>query len=260
MCPGPSIITCTFQAEKEIQRTLESVAQQTYPHVEHVLVDGASRDQTTTLIEAYVAAQRTQPETLHRTVYRSEPDKGLYDAMNKGLQRATGDYVLFLNAGDTFPQTDTLEQVAGAVGEGEMLPGVLYGDTDIVDNTGHFLRHRRLMPPENLSWRDFKWGMLVCHQAFYARTDIAKQNLYDLHFKLSADVDWCIRVMKTAAQQHLPLRNVNAVIVNYLAGGLSIKNHRASLKERFRVMCQHYGFCTTAIFHIWFLIRSIMRK
>ena len=96
-----SIITCTFQAEKEIQRTLESVAQQTYPHVEHVLVDGASRDQTTTLIEAYIAEQRTQPETLHRTVYRSEPDKGLYDAMNKGLQRATGDYVLFLNAGDT---------------------------------------------------------------------------------------------------------------------------------------------------------------
>ena len=66
-----SIITCTFQAEKEIQRTLESVAQQTYPHVEHVLVDGASRDQTTTLIEAYIAEQRTQPEALHRIVYRS---------------------------------------------------------------------------------------------------------------------------------------------------------------------------------------------
>jgi len=255
-----SIITCTFQAEKEIQRTLESVAQQTYPHVEHVLVDGASRDQTTTLIEAYVAAQRTQPEALHRTVYRSEPDNGLYDAMNKGLQRATGDYVLFLNAGDTFPQTDTLEQVAGAVGEGEMLPGVLYGDTDVVDNTGHFLRHRRLVPPENLSWRDFKWGMLVCHQAFYCRTDIAKRNPYNLHFRFSADVDWCIRVMKDAAQHGLSLRPVNAVIVDYLDGGMSVKHHRASLKERFRVMQRHYGLLTTLAFHAWFAMRSVLRK
>ena len=255
-----SIITCTFQAEKEIQRTLESVAQQTYPHVEHVLVDGASRDQTTTLIEAYIAEQRTQPETLHRTVYRSEPDKGLYDAMNKGLQRATGDYVLFLNAGDTFPQTDTLEQVAGAVGEGEVLPGVLYGDTDVVDNAGHFLRHRRLVPPENLSWRDFKWGMLVCHQAFYCRTDIAKRNPYNLHFRFSADVDWCIRVMKDAAQHGLSLRPVNAVIVDYLDGGMSVKHHRASLKERFRVMQRHYGLLTTIAFHAWFAMRSVLRK
>ena len=255
-----SIITCTFQAEKEIQRTLESVAQQTYPHVEHVLVDGASRDQTTTLIEAYIAEQRTQPEPLHRIVYRSEPDKGLYDAMNKGLQRATGDYVLFLNAGDTFPQTDTLEQVASAVGEGEVLPGVLYGDTDVVDNAGRFLRHRRLMPPENLSWRDFKWGMLVCHQAFYARTDLAQRVPYRLQFGLSADVDWCIRVMKMAEQKGLVLRPIHAVVVNYLDGGMSIKHHRASLKARFNVMRTHYGLLTTCGVHLWFLIRSFLRK
>ena len=111
--------------------------------------------------------------------------------------KVTGDYLVFLNAGDVFPSPDTLEHIAGCVGEGETLPGVLYGDTDIVDNNGHFLRHRRLSAPKKLTWRSFRSGMLVCHQAFYARTDIAKQNLYDLHFKLSADVDWCIRVMKT---------------------------------------------------------------
>ena len=70
-----SIITCTFQAEKEIQRTLESVAQQTYPHVEHVLVDGASRDQTTTLIEAYIAAQRTQPRRFTARFTARSPTK-----------------------------------------------------------------------------------------------------------------------------------------------------------------------------------------
>ena len=255
-----SIITCTFQAEKEIQRTLESVAQQTYPHVEHVLVDGASRDQTTTLIEAYIAEQRTQHEPLHRTVYRSEPDKGLYDAMNKGLQRATGDYVLFLNAGDTFPQTDTLEQVASAVGEGEVLPGVLYGDTDIVDNAGHFLRHRRLMPPQNLSWRDFKWGMLVCHQAFYARLDIAKKIPFDTRFRYSADIDWCIKIMREGEKEGLLLRNVHAVIANYLEEGQTTKHHRASLYERFQVMCRHYGILPTLAKHAWFVVRLFVKK
>ena len=168
--------------------------------------------------------------------------------------------MLFLNAGDTFPQTDTLEQVASAVGEGEVLPGVLYGDTDIVDNTGHFLRHRRLMPPENLSWRDFKWGMLVCHQAFYARTDLAQRTPYRLQFGLSADVDWCIRVMKMAEQKGLVLRPIHAVVVNYLDGGMSIKHHRASLKARFNVMRAHYGLLTTCAVHLWFLIRSFLRK
>ena len=255
-----SIITCTYQAASVLQRTLDSVLHQSYSHLEHIILDGASTDDTVSMVKHYMEENEAQEDCIHDIIFTSERDNGLYDAMNKGIMKVTGDYLVFLNAGDVFPSPDTLEHIAGCVGEGETLPGVLYGDTDIVDNNGHFLRHRRLSAPKKLTWRSFRSGMLVCHQAFYARTDIAKQNLYNLHFKLSADVDWCIRVMKTAAQQHLPLRNVNAVIVNYLVGGLSIKNHRASLKERFRVMCQHYGFCTTAIFHVWFLIRSIIRK
>ena len=180
--------------------------------------------------------------------------------MNKGLEKATGNYVVFLNAGDTLPSTDTLEHIAGCVGEGEAHPGVLYGDTDIVDDTGRFLRRRRLSPPRKLTWRSFRNGMLVCHQAFYVRADIAKSIPYDTHYKYSADVDWCIKVMKKAAQQYMTLRNVNAVIANYLDGGLSVKNHKASLKERFHVMQSHYGLLTTLIFHFWFLIRSVIQK
>jgi len=249
-----TVITVTFNSAATIADCMQSVLDQTHPDIEYIVVDGQSNDNTIDIIHEF------EPKFTNRLRWVSEKDNGIYDAMNKGIMKATGDYLVFLNAGDVFPSPDTLEHIAGCVGEGETLPGVLYGDTDIVDNNGHFLRHRRLSAPKKLTWRSFRSGMLVCHQAFYARTDIAKQNLYDLHFKLSADVDWCIRVMKMAAQQHLPLRNVNAVIVNYLAGGLSIKNHRASLKERFLVMCQHYGFCTTAIFHVWFLIRSIIRK
>lgn len=254
-----SIITCTYNAESVLQRTLDSVLEQTYSHVEHIIVDGASTDATLNMVEAY--RQKSDAEDwCHEVRVKSEPDRGLYDAMNKGIQRATGQYVLFLNAGDTFPSADTLELVAESVGEGEEPPAVLYGDTDVVDNDGHFLRHRRLSPPRRLTWRSFMKGMLVCHQAFYARTDLAKVTPYDLHYRFSADVDWCIRIMRLARRRRLPMRNVGAVVVNFLDGGMTTTNHRASLKERFHVMAHHYGFVPTVLMHAWFVVRSVFKK
>lgn len=254
-----SIITCTYNAESVLQRTLDSVLEQTYSHVEHIIVDGASTDATLDMVEAY--KQKSDAEDwCHEVRVKSEPDRGLYDAMNKGIQRATGQYVLFLNAGDTFPSADTLELVAESVGEGEEPPAVLYGDTDVVDDEGRFLRHRRLSPPRRLTWRSFMKGMLVCHQAFYVRTDLAKATPYDLHYRFSADVDWCIRIMRLARRRHLPMRNVGAVVVNFLDGGMTTTNHRASLKERFHVMVHHYGFVPTVIMHAWFVVRSLFKK
>lgn len=254
-----SIITCTYNAESVLQRTLDSVLEQTYSHVEHIIVDGASTDATLDMVEAY--KQKSDAEDwCHEVRVKSEPDRGLYDAMNKGIQRATGQYVLFLNAGDTFPSADTLELVAESVGEGEEPPAVLYGDTDVVDDEGRFLRHRRLSPPRRLTWRSFMKGMLVCHQAFYARTDLAKATPYDLHYRFSADVDWCIRIMRLARRRRLPMRNVGAVVVNFLDGGMTTTNHRASLKERFHVMAHHYGFVPTVIMHVWFVVRSLFKK
>lgn len=254
-----SIITCTYNAESVLQRTLDSVLEQTYSHVEHIIVDGASTDATLNMVEAY--RQKSDAEDwCHEVRVKSEPDRGLYDAMNKGIQRATGQYVLFLNAGDTFPSADTLELVAESVGEGEEPPAVLYGDTDVVDDDGRFLRHRRLSPPRRLTWRSFMKGMLVCHQAFYARTDLAKATPYDLHYRFSADVDWCIRIMRLARRRRLPMRNVGAVVVNFLDGGMTTTNHRASLKERFHVMAHHYGFVPTVLMHAWFVVRSVFKK
>lgn len=254
-----SIITCTYNAESVLQRTLDSVLEQTYSHVEHIIVDGASTDATLNMVEAY--RQKSDAEDwCHEVRVKSEPDRGLYDAMNKGIQRATGQYVLFLNAGDTFPSADTLELVAESVGEGEEPPAVLYGDTDVVDDDGRFLRHRRLSPPHRLTWRSFMKGMLVCHQAFYARTDLAKVTPYDLHYRFSADVDWCIRIMRLARRRRLPMRNVGAVVVNFLDGGMTTTNHRASLKERFHVMAHHYGFVPTVLRHAWFVVRSVFKK
>lgn len=254
-----TIVTCTYNAEAVLQRTLDSVMKQTYCNIEHLIIDGVSKDKTLTMVKAY-QHKNDVGESAHEILVFSEPDKGLYDAMNKGIDHATGDYLIFLNAGDVFSSEDTLEFVEGCVGEGEELPGVLYGDTDIVNMDGHFLRHRRLTPPKRLSWRSFMWGMLVCHQSFYARTDIAKGIHYNLDYRFSADVDWCIRIMREAARRHLPLRNVNAVVTNYLDGGMSVQNHKASLKERFQVMRSHYGLLTTLFVHAWFAVRSVLKK
>lgn len=256
-----TLITVTYNAEATLERTLRSVAEQTYPHIEHILIDGASKDRTLEIARVHGA---------HLAKVVSEPDKGLYDAMNKGLRLATGHYICFLNAGDKLHSADTLEQINLALSSaatkatthknsplernGEnLLPGVLYGHTDIVDNDGHYLGPRRLTPPDHLTWRSFKQGMLVCHQAFYARRDLYPE--YDTTFRFSADFDWCIRIMKqTDNLLHLPFP-----VADYLQEGMTTRNHRASLIERFRLMCRHYGTLTTIGQHLWFVVRAIIK-
>ena len=243
--PKFSIITITFNAAPVIGPTLQSVLAQSYRNYEYILVDGASKDDTVAIAKA------SGIEFAHIV---SEPDKGLYDAMNKGMRLATGDYLCFLNAGDAFHSHDTLERIVAAMAHEEQLPDVLYGETAEVNNERQFVRMRRLQAPARLTWKSFKQGMLVCHQAFYARRDIAPE--YNLEYRLSADVDWCIKVMKRAKK----MVNVQLTVVDYLQNGLSLQNHRASLIERFKVMCSHYGVLSTVAHHLWFVLRAIIKK
>jgi glycosyltransferase involved in cell wall biosynthesis len=179
--------------------------------------------------------------------------------MNKGLRLATGDYIVFMNAGDTFHEPTTLERVVASLTPSEKF-GVAYGDTDIVDSEGRFLRKRHLSVPDHLTWRSFRQGMLVCHQAFYARRDVAQKTPYDLRYRFSADVDWCIRVMKEAAEKKLQLINSHEVVADYLEEGATTQHHRASLRERFDVMRRHYGLPTTLLMHAWFIVRAAIRR
>ena len=253
-----SVITVTYNAEKVLGRTLESIASQTWPDVEHIIIDGASTDRTLAIARQYIKDNRIG-EGSHDIILQSEPDGGLYDAMNKGLRRATGHYVVFINAGDCLHEPDTLWNIVKQVGHGD-LPAVVYGDTDITDGEGNFLFRRAHRPPERLSWRSFRKGMLVCHQAFYARGDIARRLPYDLNYRHSADVDWCIRVMKEAEKRGLPLVNTRLTLADYMREGQSTVFHRASLGERFAVMRHHYGMPTTVIMHVWFVFRALWRK
>ena len=242
--PKFSIITITYNAASVIEPTLQSVLSQTYTEYEYLLIDGGSKDNTV------AKAKASGIEFAHIV---SERDNGIYDAMNKGIALATGDYLCFLNAGDAFYAPDTLQTIANAATR-EEFPDVLYGETAEVDDARNFVRMRRLQAPKQLTWRSFKSGMMVCHQAFYAKREIAP--MYDLKYRLSSDVDWCIKVMK----QSKKLINVNATVVNYLQNGLSLQHHRASLKERFWIMSKHYGFLPTVFRHLWFVIRAVIKR
>ncbi|MBQ8673510.1 MAG: glycosyltransferase [Bacteroides sp.] len=242
-----SIITVCRNAEETIEETLQSVITQTYHHVEYIIVDGASTDRTLSIIERY-------RDRIARVV--SEPDKGLYDAMNKGLALATGDYVCFLNAGDGLHQDNTLQQMVHSLPpHTTTLPDVLYGETAIVNRQGHFLRMRRHKAPEVLTWKSFRQGMLVCHQAFFVRRELAAATPYDLRYRFSADFDWCIRIMK---QSHL-LHNTHHTLIDYLDEGMTTRNHKASLRERFRIMVRHYGLLSTLLHHAWFVVRAVVK-
>ena len=203
----------------------------------------------------------------HEIRFIREPDRGLYDAMNKAILEAQGDYLVFLNAGDKFHCSDALEKmVAGLQKSGNldvehpMWPAVLYGETDLVDDEGTFLRHRRLQAPETLSWRSFLNGMLVCHQSFYVRVDIAREYLYNMRYRFSADFDWCIRIMQEAEARSLALYNTHLILTDYLSEGMTTKNQRKSLFERLRIMSHHYGIIPTIAKHLWFIVRHFSLK
>lgn len=242
--PKFSVITVCYNAEATLEDTIQSVISQTYHHVEYIIVDGASKDRTMDIVNRY--RDRI-------AVVVSEPDQGLYDAMNKGIRLATGDYLCFLNAGDSFHEDDTLQQMVHSI-HTLQLPDVLYGETELVDHEGHFLRMRRLQAPEHLTWKSFRQGMLVCHQAFFPRRDLVMP--YDLRYRFSADFDWCIKIMKKSKVLH----NTHLTLIDYLAEGMTTRNHQASLKERFRIMARHYGWASTVAHHAWFALRLLLKK
>ncbi|MCM1291761.1 MAG: glycosyltransferase [Prevotella sp.] len=242
--PLISIVTITYCAANVLTPTLESVSAQNFDDYEHIIVDGASPDNTLD-----VANKLRTP----KTKILSEPDNGLYDAMNKGLKTARGKYIIFLNAGDSFSSKNTLSHYAELC---QSNADIIYGDTDIVDADRRFIAHRHLSAPKSLSFKSFSSGMLICHQAFMVRKELTP--LYDLKYRFSADFDWCIKCIKNA--DPLKCINLNEVTIHYLNDGLTDHNKLKSLKERFNIMCKHYGYLPTFARHLSFIPRAISRK
>ena len=218
-----SIITVVYNSEKYIRRTIESIVGQDYPAIEYIIIDGKSKDTTMQIVNEY--RDRI-------AVVVSEPDKGLYDAMNKGLRLATGSYVLYINSGDALSSPTLLSDIFNNVPADS---DVIYGDTQITDEDGNILHNRRHRPPEQLTWRDYKRGMLVCHQSFIAKRTLCDE--YDTNYRYAADYDWCLNILLKSRV----VTNYGKDISFLMDGGQTKRTIVPGLKERYRIMCKYYG-------------------
>ncbi len=227
MTPKLSVITVVFNDVKHIEKTIQSVLNQDFTNIQYIIIDGGSTDGTVDVIKKY-------QNNLY--YWHSKADKGLYDAMNKGLDIATGDYVLFLNSGDVFYDNETVSKIFASAPQ---LQDIYYGDAMITDEQGNEIGLRRHRPPEKLTWKSFVKGMLVSHQAFIPAMKIVEK--YDLSYKIASDIDWCIRIMKKAEKIH----NTRQIIVKFMQGGMSAKRRAKALAERFEIMRKHYGLLPT---------------
>jgi glycosyltransferase involved in cell wall biosynthesis len=227
--PKLTVITIVFNNVRDIKRTIESVVNQTYQDIEYLIIDGASTDGTLEIIKQY-------ENQVSKIV--SEPDKGIYDAMNKGLALAKGDFVLFMNSGDEIYDNQTVEYIFN-----QPEADIYYGETEMFNDDWESLGQRRHKAPKTFNWRSFKYGMNISHQAIYIRKSITEP--YDLQYKYSADIDWIIKAAKKTSR----IINVNRYVAKYLVGGMSKKKHKKSLIERFKIFTKYYGFTSNLINH-----------
>ncbi len=240
--PILSIITVVYNSEEYLERTILTVLNQTYANIEHIILDGASKDNTLEIIRKY---------SNKIAFWKSEPDQGIYDAMNKAQGFATGDYLMFLNSGDEFCTKDVVEKIFDSTIDSA---DVYYGDTIITDVEGKEIGSRRLRPPRNLYWTDFRYGMLVCHQSIIIKKSLSQN--YNTEYRIAADIDWAIRSIKNAER----IVNVNIPISKFMEGGMSTQHHKRGLKERYMILKKHFGFIPNLLTHLYFVFRLAVQK
>lgn len=231
-----SVITVAFNSAKTIKDTLASVAAQTHPHIEHIVIDGASSDHT---------LEQVRLHGQHVKVLISEPDAGIYDAMNKGLAAATGDYVGFLNADDLLASSTAVAAIATAASLGN---DAVYGDLVYVrqDQVTYVVRHWRSSPFHASSLR---FGWMPPHPTFYVKRSLVKDlGGFDISLKIAADYDFMMRCLTRPGTR---AAYVPEVLVSMRMGGVSNRSIRSMLRksaEDLVVMRRHHigGWLTLA--------------
>lgn len=227
-----SLITVTYNSAETLCDTLQSVLNQTFKDIDYIIVDGASKDSTMDIVKEF------EPKFEGRLRWLSEPDKGIYDAMNKGVMTAQGEIVGILNSDDFFASNDILEKVNAAFKENPDVDGV-YADVRYVgwNDTGKTVRM--------FSGKDFKreklcWGKMPPHPSFYVKRECYdKFGLYSLDYPICADYDMFVKMIWMG---NINTLYINDVFVNMRNGGTSsngIKVHRKIMRERMRCVREH---------------------
>ncbi len=197
--PLISIITVSFNAAKTIEQTILSVVNQTYPNIEYIIIDGGSTDGTVDIIKKY------EDKIAY---WVSEPDKGIYDAMNKGIEKASGEWINFMNSGDEFYNNRVLSDIFSESISNEI--DVFYGDVAI-----KYQKKESYKKP--LPINQIEKGMVFCHQSSFVRTKLYKENPYNLTYKICADYNFFLSVYRKGGN----FKYKSIVISKFLYGGLS---------------------------------------
>lgn len=219
--PALTIITVTYQAEKFLEETILSVQQQSFRHFEHLIVDGKSTDGTLQIIQKYQDSLR----------WVSEKDAGLYDAMNKAILMAKGEWVMFLNAGDTFYHPDSLTQVFAPHYQ---------KNHDLIYGRVFFKNHPSgvdYIGQNKIRYQDYFFSIPLCHQAALIKKELFSSiGLYNLEYKILADQEWFVRYFKQGDHSlYIP-----EVLSAYEIVGLSQKQRFKSIKENQKISRMHF--------------------
>ena len=234
-----SIITVVYNRREDLKKTIASVKGQTSHDIEYIVIDGDSNDGTKEVISE-------NADFISRFV--SEKDSGIYDAMNKGLRMASGDYVWFLNSGDEIYSSDTVENIFRINSSAD----AYYGDVMYVDEKGNELERRKLKkPPEKFSYKDMIYGMVVIHQSFIVKRELASE--YNTGYRYCSDIDWMINSLKKCND----VCNTHLILSKFLIGGYSKKNIIPSNKERFGILVKHFGLFKVLLSHIVLAFRFV---
>lgn len=214
-----SIITATYNSEKTIGDTIKSVLRQTYKDIEYIIVDGGSTDETISVVKSY------ENEFQGRLKWISEKDRGIYDAMNKGIRMATGDVVGILNSDDFYTDVDILQTVADTFRQEDNIDAV-YGDIHFVreDNLDKCVRYysSKMFSP---FW--LRFGFMPAHPSFYCRREVfAQSGFYRLDYKIGSDYEMMVRLFK---KQKITAKYIAKDFVTMRTGGASNSNVRSRL-------------------------------
>ena len=224
-----SIITATYNSEKTVKDTIESILGQTYTDYEHIIIDGASKDHTMEIVKSYEKAYAG------RLRYISEKDSGLYDAMNKGIKMATGDIIGILNSDDIYATKDVLQIIVDT-----------FTKTNCDGSYGNliFMDSQTMSIPQRI-WKsekgDVNKGWHPAHPTLYLRKEVyEKIGLFSLDYRIAADYDFMIRMLQDKTIQ---LSYINQDIVYMRAGGVStngIRGYIKNLKEAHQVLKKNH--------------------
>ena len=233
--PLITLITVAYNAVKDIENTILSVLNQTYPNIEYIIIDGGSTDGTLDIIKKYEDKI---------SYWVSEPDKGIYDAMNKGALKATGEWLNFMNAGDTFYNEQVLEKVFKDNDWSDA--DVIYGDVVYVYPNKEDFR-------KALSINRMKKNIPFCHQSVFVRTELQQKHLFNTTYKICADY----KVFFDLYNEHYKFKYKNIIVSKFLFGGCSTKSavnvyleewHISGEKNNFHFICRIiWSFCKESI-------------